>query len=78
MNFQRFFSHIVFVFQSDPSKKITITRWELIEQALLRDIHSTYELQDAILSYNTRYAKQWKFKSLHAMFEVSSIVHPKR
>lgn len=56
---------------------MTVKRWEIIQTALLRDIRSSRELEQAILTYNHKYAKEWKFKSLHYLFEkvsISSIV----
>lgn len=47
-----------------------VSRWEMIEAALLKDFKSSRELQEAILSYNTKYAKDWKFNTLHELFEV--------
>lgn len=55
--------------QSDPTKVIKTTRWEIIQTALLQDIQNSRELEQRILTYNTKYAKEWKFKSLHALFE---------
>lgn len=48
---------------------MTVKRWEIIQTALLREIRSSRELEQAILTYNHKYAKEWKFKSLHALFE---------
>ncbi|XP_037937599.1 poly(ADP-ribose) glycohydrolase isoform X2 [Teleopsis dalmanni] len=45
------------------------SRWEMIQQAFLRPISNSQELQEAILSYNTRYENQWNFHSLHKLFE---------
>ncbi|XP_055304353.1 poly(ADP-ribose) glycohydrolase-like [Sitodiplosis mosellana] len=55
---------------SDPTKVITSPRWEIIQTALLREIDSSRELQQQILTYNSKYAKEWKFDSLHALFEL--------
>ena len=34
----------------------------------MRPILNSYDLEKAILSYNTKYEKLWKFKSLHELF----------
>lgn len=52
--------------QNEPEKK---QRWEIIQTALLQNIRSSKELEKAILSYNTKYAKKWKFYALHELFE---------
>ncbi|XP_059222835.1 poly(ADP-ribose) glycohydrolase [Stomoxys calcitrans] len=44
-------------------------RWEMIERALLRPIENSHDLQNAILSYNTKYQGQWNFRALHTLFE---------
>lgn len=44
-------------------------RWEIIQNALLQPILTSRDLEKAILSYNTKYAKQWKFYALHELFE---------
>eukprot|EP00050_Salpingoeca_kvevrii_P010786 m.10398 g.10398 ORF g.10398 m.10398 type:complete len:720 (-) comp3077_c0_seq2:78-2237(-) len=40
-------------------------RWAQIETALLRDFHSSKDLEDAILSYNARMRGHWSFHGLH-------------
>ena len=44
-------------------------RWELVQNALLRPITNSRELEKAILSYNTKYEKIWNFRALHSLFE---------
>lgn len=66
-----FYTFVFAPFQDDPSKTISTPRWEIIQKALLREFHSSKELEAAIKSYNPKYAREWKFKSLHALFEVS-------
>lgn len=44
-------------------------RWKMVEQALLRPIKTSKELEKAILSYNSKYSDLWKFHSLHQLFE---------
>ena len=56
-------------FQSDGSSEV-VNRWELIETALLgRPICNSRDLETAILSYNSKYAKSWSFRALHVFFE---------
>lgn len=64
---------LIIVLQSDPAKTVNVKRWEIIQNALRRDISSSRELEVAILTYNRKYAKEWKFKSLHYLFEQVSI-----
>ncbi|XP_039438286.1 poly(ADP-ribose) glycohydrolase-like [Culex pipiens pallens] len=54
--------------QEDGSSTLE-SRWELVQNALLQPIRDSRELERAILSYNTKYATSWKFKSLHKLFE---------
>lgn len=44
-------------------------RWNMVEKALLRPIKSSKELEQAILSYNSKYSELWNFHSLHQLFE---------
>ncbi|XP_055923525.1 poly(ADP-ribose) glycohydrolase [Eupeodes corollae] len=44
-------------------------RWKMVEQALLRPIKTSQELEDAVLSYNSKYSDLWNFQSLHQLFE---------
>jgi len=44
-------------------------RWDMIQTALLKPISNAQELQEAILSYNSRYADQWNFKALHKLLK---------
>lgn len=74
MNHSKQFQECVFVlFQSDPNRTVSTTRWEIIEKALLRDIKSSRDLEQAILTYNHKYVKKWNFKSLHRLFEEVNI-----
>lgn len=60
---------IFIYFQNNPSEEVP--RWPIIEKALSRDFHSTKELEIAINSYNPKYAREWDFKLLHELFDVS-------
>lgn len=50
------------------SKSEVKKKWILITEALSRPIRNSYELEEAILSYNSRFATRWKFKLLHSFF----------
>lgn len=41
----------------------------MIQEALLQPIHTSRDLEKAILSFNPKYAKHWKFHALHELFE---------
>lgn len=41
------------------------SRWELIEESLRSEFTDPLELKNAILRYNTSYAKKWDFTALH-------------
>ena len=43
-------------------------RWSVIEEALLRPMTSSYDIEEAILSYNSRYKNRWDFTNLHSLF----------
>ena len=43
-------------------------RWDLITEALRKPIANSYDLEEAILSYNSRYSHKWNFQGLHAYF----------
>lgn len=59
--------------QTEDEKGLRI-RWELVQEALLRNILSSHQLESAILSYNSRYNEKWNFSALHSLFnEVSDI-----
>ncbi len=43
-------------------------KWDLVKKALTKPIRNHHELQQAILSYNTRFSRRWDFKQLHYYF----------
>lgn len=43
-------------------------RWDMIQEALLGPIPGPYELEEKILSYNSRYYGKWNFDVLHRFF----------
>ncbi|XP_072755843.1 poly(ADP-ribose) glycohydrolase isoform X1 [Anoplolepis gracilipes] len=49
-------------------------RWDMIQEALLRNILSSQQLENAILSYNQIYAQRWNFTALHHFF--SEVLDP--
>lgn len=50
-------------------EKVIESRWNLIEKSLLQDMTSSYDIQEAILQYNSQYANRWNFHGLHAFFK---------
>lgn len=44
------------------------SQWELIQKALSAPIMSSWDLEEAILNYNSQYSKKWDFQGLHAFF----------
>lgn len=59
---------LTLVLQTEDEKGLRI-RWELIQEALLRTVLSSHQLESAILSYNSRYNEKWNFSTLHALFD---------
>ena len=47
----------------------TRPRWDLIQQSLLTSIKNSYDLENAIKSYNTKYKHTWNFIALHELME---------
>lgn len=45
------------------------SKWELINSALTSPIRNSRDLEAAIHKYNSKYARTWKFKALHKLFE---------
>ncbi|XP_069686554.1 poly(ADP-ribose) glycohydrolase isoform X2 [Periplaneta americana] len=43
-------------------------RWELVQEALLKTIISSQQLEALILSYNSKYSERWDFSVLHLLF----------
>nr|CAD7416169.1 unnamed protein product [Timema poppensis] len=52
----------------DGEEKQLRPRWELVQEALLKPIPSSKQLQDAIFSYNSKYSERWDFSTLHTFF----------
>lgn len=49
----------------DSGEKKLFPRWDIITEALKKPILNSYDLQEAILAYNSR---PWDFQSLHSYF----------
>jgi len=57
--------------KNGKGKKVLRSRWELIIESLTKDkISSSLDLEEAILTYNTRYRGKpdWDFSALHTLF----------
>ncbi|XP_025114398.1 LOW QUALITY PROTEIN: poly(ADP-ribose) glycohydrolase-like [Pomacea canaliculata] len=55
--------------QDDKNGSVQLTkRWSMIEKALRQNIKGSFELEEAILSYNQRYSNKWKFTAFHYYF----------
>ncbi|XP_057337113.1 poly(ADP-ribose) glycohydrolase-like [Microplitis mediator] len=55
--------------KKDDNKCDFRVRWEVIQEALLQSLVSSLQLEAAILSYNSQYARKWNFNALHYFFE---------
>lgn len=49
-------------------KQTVRRRWDMITEVLLCNIPGPYELEEVILTYNSRYSDRWDFKTLHQFF----------
>lgn len=58
-----------YVVKTDENNEEVKDRWSLIQTALAQDIRTSYDLEEAILSYNTKYSKTWRFNGLHKLFQ---------
>ena len=50
-----------------PGSKL-VKKWTLIMEALSKPITNSLELEEAVLTYNSRFRGKWKFQLLHAYF----------
>lgn len=48
--------------------KTLVPRWDIIKESLKKPIANSYDLEEAILTYNTHYARRWNFYGLHSYF----------
>ena len=54
-------------------EKKLLSRWDLIKASLSKPINNSYDLEEAMMEYNSRQAKKWSFGALHAYFsEIAS------
>ncbi|XP_071554724.1 poly(ADP-ribose) glycohydrolase [Temnothorax nylanderi] len=61
-------THSLYPIEQRSGSRCCRNRWEMIQEALLRSILSSQQLEDAILSYNQIYAQRWNFAALHHFF----------
>lgn len=66
-----------YVVKNDSETEEVEERWSLIRTALSRDIRTSHDLVAAILSYNTKYSKTWRFNGLHKLIRENSEVERK-
>ena len=53
---------------TDTGGKKLLSRWALIRKSLLKPIANSYDLEEAIMEYNSRQASKWSFGAVHAYF----------
>ncbi|XP_034239743.1 poly(ADP-ribose) glycohydrolase-like [Thrips palmi] len=61
-------SESLYPVQETEDEKGLRLRWELVQEALLRSISNSHQLETAILSFNSRYNERWNFRALHSLF----------
>ncbi|KAL6255823.1 hypothetical protein P5V15_013066 [Pogonomyrmex californicus] len=61
-------AHSLYPIEQRSGSRNCRNRWEMIQEALLRSILSSQQLEEAILSYNQIYAQRWNFAALHHFF----------
>lgn len=61
-------SESLYPVQETEDEKGLRLRWELVQEALLRTIVNSHQLETAILSFNSRYNERWNFRALHSLF----------
>ncbi|XP_070528791.1 poly(ADP-ribose) glycohydrolase isoform X4 [Cardiocondyla obscurior] len=67
-------THSLYPIEQKSGSRSCRNRWEMIQEALLRNIISSQQLENAILSYNQIYAQRWSFAALHHFF--SEVMDP--
>jgi poly(ADP-ribose) glycohydrolase len=61
--------YIVDMFTNQGGEHIRLRqRWELVQEALLKALVSSQQLEAVILSYNSKYSERWDFSVLHLLF----------
>ena len=53
----------------DTGQSTLVPKWDLVRKAFQNRIAGPLELEEAILSYNTRFAGKWSFQALHTYFK---------
>ncbi|KDR17705.1 Poly(ADP-ribose) glycohydrolase [Zootermopsis nevadensis] len=64
-----FSEHNLYPVQEGDEKSQLRQRWELVQEALLKTIVSSQQLETVILSYNSKYIERWDFSVLHLLFK---------
>lgn len=63
----------LYPFTTESGEKKLLSRWALIKTSLSKPISNSYDLEEAIMEYNSRQASKWSFGALHAYFsEIAS------
>jgi poly(ADP-ribose) glycohydrolase len=60
--------HSLYPVKVDGDRSKLRQRWELVQEALLKTILSSQQLETVILSYNSKYSNRWNFSVLHLLF----------
>ena len=47
------------------------SRWKVIEDALSKPMQNSWDIEEAILSYNPHYSQRWSFQGLHQFFDAT-------
>ncbi|CAI8035619.1 Poly(ADP-ribose) glycohydrolase, partial [Geodia barretti] len=61
-------SQSLYPVKTNTGEKVLMSRWTLIRASLSKPIANSYDLEEAIMEYNSRQAGKWSFGALHAYF----------
>ena len=61
-------SQSLYPIKTEAGGTTLMCRWALIRASLSKPISNSYDLEEAIMEYNTRQASKWSFGALHAYF----------
>ena len=61
-------SQSLYPVKTNMGEKVLMSRWTLIRASLSKPIANSYDLEEAIMEYNSRQAGKWSFGALHAYF----------
>ena len=61
-------AHNLYPVTMETGEKKLLPRWALIKASLRKPISTSYDLEEAVLEYNSRQAGKWSFGALHAYF----------